>query len=72
MGREEEQNLMGRSDRRLREDCGDCSASHDRLRPSSLPRGLRSCFRPVLPRLQPEAIPCEGLKPRADRDAVQD
>ncbi len=42
--REEEQDLMGRSDRGAREDCSRCRASHDRRRPLSFSRCLRSCF----------------------------
>jgi len=56
MGREEEQDLMGRSDGGLREDRGICRASNENVRPQPLPRCLRSRFRPVLPRLQSEAV----------------
>jgi len=37
----------------------------------TLSRCLRSCFRPVLPRLQPEAIAWEKLEPSTHRRAVQ-
>jgi len=56
MGRKEKQNIMGRADRRLREDCGGCRASYDRRRPPSFSCGLRSCFRLV----------CPGNNPRQD------
>lgn|ERR1700722_4965885 len=72
MGREEEQNLMGCSDRGLREDCGGRCTSHDRRTHPSFFSCLRSRVRPVLPRLRPETNAREGLQPRTRRSAVQD
>src|SRR6266446_875548 len=71
MGREEEQNLVGRRNRGLREDSGACRASNERRRRKSLLSCLRSRVRPVLPWLQPEAIPCERFQPRTHSSTVQ-
>lgn len=71
MGREEEQNLLGRSDRGIREDRGGCRAGNENYWPESFPCRLRSRFRPVLPRLQPKATAWEELEPRPHSSAVQ-
>ncbi len=71
MGGEEEQNLMGRRNRGLREDRGVRRTSHESGRPQPFPRNLRSSLRPVLPWLQPDGIAWEKLKPRTHRCTLQ-
>ena len=50
---------------------GCCSASHENRRRPSFPRCLCSCFRLVLPQLQPGAIAREKLEPCACGRPVQ-